>query len=193
MHAATFLIAGPMRAPNAEEATTPKISEAIRIHPIGTEGKTIVIYPSLVIGFVLCAALWFWLRNTPKGFELRATGLSEQAARFAGANTRVIRFWALSVSGAIAGLGGALHLLGQEGRYSEGFSPGFGFDSLGVALLAGSSPFGVIPAALLFAAIDQGAVRAQVACGLPKEISALTQGLIILCFAAVRYRQARLP
>jgi simple sugar transport system permease protein len=95
----------------------------------------------------------------------------------------------MAMSGAIAGVAGAVHAMGQEHRFNEGFSPGFGFDSLGVALLAGRNPIGVIPAALLFAFVDQGSVRAQVHDGLPKEVSAVIMGLIILLVAFGRWRR----
>lgn len=102
---------------------------------------------------------------------------------------RWVSLRAFLMSGAVAGIAGALHLLGQERRYSMGFSPGYGFDSLGVALLAGGHPLGVVPAAVLFAAIEQGAVRAQVATGLPKEISFVIQGMLLLLAAYIRWRR----
>ncbi len=188
-HLATFLIAGPMLGIKGGDPSTAQISDSIRLLPMGTEGKTLVIYHGLLIGIALCIGVAWWLFKTPKGFELRTCGANPVASLFAGVKVKTVTFGAMAASGAIAGLAGAIHLVGQEGRYSEGFSPGFGFDSLGVALLAGRSPIGVIPAALLFAAIDQGAVRAQVSEGLPKEVSAVIQGLVILIFALYRYRR----
>jgi simple sugar transport system permease protein len=185
---ATFLIAGPMRDRGGQEAATAMVSDALRLQPIGVP-PGVVLLPALLFGVVACAALGWWLYRTASGFELRSTGAGPRAALFAGVPVRRYVGRALCASGAIAGLGGALHLLGQEGKYTEGFSPGFGFDSLGVAMLAGKSPLGVLPAAALFASIDQGALRAQVATGLPKEVSAVLQGLIILLVAVVRYRR----
>ena len=188
-HMTTYLIAGPMLGQKGGDASTALIPDSVRLLPLGAEGKTLIIYHGLIFGILLCVAVGWWLFKTPKGFELRASGANPVASLFAGVKVKSAVLGAMLASGAIAGLAGAVHLLGQEGRYSEGFSPGFGFDSLGVALLAGRSPLGVIPAALLFAAIDQGAVRAQVADGLPKEVSAVIQGLVILVFALYRYRK----
>lgn len=188
-HVATFLIAGPMLGQKGGDPSTALIPDSLRLVPFGVEGKTIVVYHGLLVGIFLCVLVSWWLFRTPKGYELRATGANPVASLFAGVKVKNTVLGAMVASGAIAGLAGAIHLLGQEGRYSEGFSPGFGFDSLGVALLAGRNPLGVIPAALLFAAIDQGAVRAQVADGLPKEVSAVIQGLVILVFALYRYRR----
>ncbi len=190
VHFATFLIAGPLRKPGSAEPATDYVSDSLRMLPIGDSGRTITVYPSLVVGIVLCAAATWWLYRTPTGFELRASGANPIASLFAGISVRKFAFWSMAASGGIAGLAGGLHLLGQEGRFADGFSPGFGFDSLGVALLAGRSPLGIVPAAMLFAAIDQGALRAQVATGLPKEISSVMQGLVILVVAILRYRRS---
>lgn len=188
-HFTKYLISGPMQAKAGGEATTALLPPDIRIATLGTAGKSLVIYPALFLGIAFCTVGTWWLLKTAGGYELRATGANATAARFAGVKTKKVLLWAMCASGAIAGLAGAMHALGQEHRFNEGFSPGFGFDSLGVALLAGRTPLGVIPAAILFAAIDQGAVRAQVQDGLPKEISAVIQGLIILCVAIVRWRK----
>lgn len=188
-HFTKYLISGPLQEKAGGEATTATLPVAAQLATLGTPGKTLVIYPAIFVGIVLCAFGTWWLWKTSAGFELRATGANQTAARFAGVNVKSMVLRAMLFSGAIAGLAGAMHALGQEHRFNEGFSPGFGFDSLGVALLAGRTPMGVIPAAILFAAIDQGAVRAQVQDGLPKEVSAVIQGLLILCVAIIRWRK----
>jgi ABC-type uncharacterized transport system permease subunit len=188
-HLTKYLIAGPMQAVKGGEAATKLLPEGQWLHTVGRQGETLVIYPALFVGLALCSAGSWWLLRTSFGFELRATGANPVAARFAGVNVKRMLLWAMCLSGAIAGLAGALHALGQEHRFTEGFSPGFGFDSLGVALLAGKTPLGVIPAALLFAFIDQGAVRSQIHDGLPKEVSAVIQGLVILVVAVIRWRK----
>lgn len=189
-HFASYLIAGPLKKPGSSEAASDFVSHSMRLSAIGDPGRTVTLQPALIVGVLLCIVAAWWLARTPSGFELRASGANPIAALFAGISVRRFAFWGMAASGGIAGLAGGLHLLGQEGRFAEGFSPGFGFDSLGVALLAGRSPLGIIPAALLFATIDQGSLRTQVATGLPKEISAVIQGLIILIVAVIRYRRS---
>lgn len=189
MHLTKYLISGPMQAVKGGEAATNTLPPSIQIPVLGTPGKTLAIYPGLFGGIVLCVAAAWWLLRTSRGYELRATGANAVAAKFAGINVGKTLFFAMAASGAIAGLAGAVHAMGQEHRFTEGFSPGFGFDSLGVALLAGRTPIGVVPAALLFAFIDQGAVRSQIHDGLPKEISAVIQGLVILIVAIVAWRR----
>ncbi len=187
-HFTKYLISGPLQATKGGEAATANLPDSMHIPVVGTPGS-LVIYPALFIGAILCAFGSWWLLRTVSGYELRATGANAIAARFAGINVKRTVLWTMALSGAIAGLAGALHAMGQEHRFTEGFSPGFGFDSLGVALLAGRTPLGIIPAALLFAFIDQGAVRAQIHDGLPKEVSAVIQGFVILTVAVIRWRK----
>ena len=137
---------------------------------------------SIVI--VLSAAIlvdWFLFR-TRGGFELRAVGLQPDAAENAGIN--VGRTWirALTISGALAGLGGINFVLGYEHYYEEGFATGAGFLGIAVALVGRSNPFGVVLAALFFATLSQGglAINALV----PKQMVDALQGVVILAMAA---------
>jgi ABC-type uncharacterized transport system permease subunit len=136
------------------------------------------------IAIVLFAAIlvdWFLFR-TRSGFELRAVGLQPDAAENAGIN--VGRTWirALTISGALAGLGGINFVLGYEHYYEEGFATGAGFLGIAVALVGRSNPLGVVLAALFFATLSQGglAINALV----PKQMVDALQGVVILAMAA---------
>jgi simple sugar transport system permease protein len=93
-------------------------------------------------------------------------------------------------SGALAGLAGAALVLAFERRFYANFSPGYGFDALGVALLAGQSPWGLIPSAFLFAVLSAGTTSVQIL-GVPKGLSTVLLGLAIIVFAVFRYRGSR--
>ena len=108
----------------------------------------------------------------------------------AGIDPKKVIVRAMLASGAIAGLGGAIQVLAYEGRFYADFSPGYGFDGLGIALLAGSSAFGVIPAALLFGVLAKGGVSLGIA-HIPKGITTVVLGMIILIAAALRYRKVK--
>ena len=136
------------------------------------------------IALVLFAALvmsWYLFRARG-GFELRAVGLQPDAAESAGIN--VGRTWirALTISGALAGLGGINFVLGYEHYYEEGFATGAGFLGIAVALVGRSNPLGVVFAALFFATLSQGglAINALV----PKQMVDALQGVVILAMAA---------
>jgi general nucleoside transport system permease protein len=137
---------------------------------------------SIVI--VLFAALLVdvYLFRTRGGFELRAVGLQPDASENAGID--VGRTWirALTISGALAGLGGINFVLGYEHYYEEGFATGAGFLGIAVALVGRSNPFGVVLAALFFATLSQGglAINALV----PKQMVDALQGVVILAMAA---------
>jgi ABC-type uncharacterized transport system permease subunit len=136
------------------------------------------------IAVVLFAALLVdvYLFRTRGGFELRAVGLQPDASENAGID--VGRTWirALTISGALAGLGGINFVLGYEHYYEEGFATGAGFLGLAVALVGRSNPFGVVLAALFYATLSQGglAINALV----PKQMVDALQGVVILAMAA---------
>jgi general nucleoside transport system permease protein len=126
----------------------------------------------------------FILRRTTVGFQLRLTGASEEAARYAG--TRTVRVGALAIvaSGAIAGLVGSSLILGSEsGVMADGFSASYGFDGIVTALLARNSPVGCIPAALLIAALRQGGGLMEARVGVSSSLVLITQGLVVVLLA----------
>jgi len=124
---------------------------------------------------VVCAlALW----RTRWGYEVRATGLSETAARSAGIPVRRRLVEAMLVSGALAGMGAANFVQGYKYYFEAGFTADAGFKGIAVALLGRSHPAGIVPAALFFGALDRGGfvINALV----PKEFVDILQALVIL-------------
>lgn len=90
----------------------------------------------------------------------------------------------MMISGFLAGFGGAVETLGIVGRYQPGFNAGLGFDGITVALLGKTSPFGVIPAALLMGAMRAGASQMQFSAGVAKEITDVITAFILFFVAA---------
>jgi len=137
---------------------------------------------SIVIALFAAFSIGFYLFRARGGFELRAVGLQPDAAENAGID--VGRTWirALTISGALAGLGGINFVLGYEHYYEEGFATGAGFLGIAVALVGRSNPLGVVLAALFFATLSQGglAINALV----PKQMVDALQGVVILAMAA---------
>jgi general nucleoside transport system permease protein len=137
---------------------------------------------SIVIELFAALLVHVYLFRTRGGFELRAVGLQPEAAENAGID--VGRTWirALTISGALAGLGGINFVLGYEHYYEEGFATGAGFLGIAVALVGRSNPLGVVLAALFFATLSQGglAINALV----PKQMVDALQGVVILAMAA---------
>jgi len=135
----------------------------------------------MVIAILACVAAWWYLFRTRRGFELRAVGLQPEAAEYGGVRPGVVWTRAMTISCAIAGLGGLNFVLGYKHYYEEGFAGGAGFLGIAVALVGGTHPLGVALAALLFATISQGglAVNALV----PKHFVEVLQAVVIIAVA----------
>lgn len=133
---------------------------------------------------LLAAVFVFWfLWKTTLGFEIRTVGANPDAARYAGMNVAKNFVLAMGLSGALAGLAGANEVLGVTHFVGGGFSPGYGFDSIALALLGKSHPVGVVLAALLFGTLRAGASKMQIL-GIPIDIIQILQATIIMFIAA---------
>jgi len=185
----TGLVAGPLKDPDQQSPTTDLIDASTRLPWLYTDGP-LRINLALILGLLLVAGFAYWYRRTVAGFEVAAVGANATAAETAGVMVKRVTVRAMATSGAIAGFAGAIQVLAYENRFYAGFSPGYGFDGLGVAILAGASPLGIIPSALLFGIIGKGTGSLQLL-GVPKGLSAVLLGLLIIVFAAYRYRRQR--
>ncbi len=136
---------------------------------------------TIVIVGLAAAAVWWFLFRTRGGYELRAVGLQPDAAEYAGIRAGRVWFNALTMSGALAGLGGVNFVLGYKHYYEDGFTGGAGFLGVAVALIGRNNPVGVVLAALFFATLSQGglAINAMV----PKQIVEVLQGIVIIAVA----------
>lgn len=139
-------------------------------------------------GFVLAlvaAAFVSWLlfRST-LGFEFRAVGLNPSAARYAGMSISKALVLTMAICGGLAGLAGTTEILGVTKSLTPGFSPGYGFDGIAIALLGGSTPLGVVLSALLFGVLRAGATPMQAATGIPIDLVVVIQALVIMFVAA---------
>lgn len=140
----------------------------------------------LHLGFVL--ALLFalfvhlWLKRTTHGFETRAVGLGSDAARAAGIPNVRRTYVAMAIAGALAGLAGALLVLGSELKYPGRLAAPYGFDGIAISLIGNNHPLGVAASALLFGILRAGGTRMQLL-GVHKSFPELIQGLALLFVA----------
>ncbi|MBI4790711.1 MAG: ABC transporter permease [Chloroflexi bacterium] len=139
-------------------------------------------------GFIvalLVAALVFWfLWKTTLGFEIRTVGSNPRAAQYAGISVTRSFILAMALSGALAAMAGAGEVMGVNHNLAEGFSPGYGFDSIALALLGGGHPVGVVLAALLFGTLRNGATKMQSLAAIPIDIISIVQAFVIMFVAA---------
>jgi simple sugar transport system permease protein len=136
----------------------------------------------LSIGAVLLTA-WYLFKTT-WGFELRTVGANPKAAKYGGMNVSRTIIVTMFLSGCLAGLAGVSQGLGITHNIALGFQAGYGFDSIALALLGKSHPFGVLGASLLFGVLRAGSSRMQSMAGVPTEIVQIIQAMVIIFIAA---------
>ena len=126
-----------------------------------------------------CRLIWFLLYRTTRGFEIRTLGANLDAARYAGMRPRLLTVLVMGIAGGLAGLAGTGNLLGINHQVSASFGTTVGFDSITVALLGRSNPFGVALAALFFGGMRSGAGDMQVQAGLPTELVDVIEAVLL--------------
>src|SRR5512139_4049226 len=185
----SYLLNGPMKdtSPNNVSARTPLIAESARLTPIFSGFR---VHWGFIIALVVAFLVWWVLYKTTLGFEIRTVGLNPDAAKYAGINVKRLIIITMALSGMLAGMAGAFEVTGLNFRHELAFAIGYGFDSIAIALLGRSHPLGVVLAAILFAAMRNGATRMQFLTQMPVDLISMLQALILLFVAAdaiVRY------
>lgn len=158
---------------------TRPISAGGQVPGIPLHGSTAPVFGLVLLAVAAGVAYSLILSRTRFGFEIKATGLSESAAVASGVSVKRMIALAMLLSGAVAGLVGMPQLLGSSYSYSLDFPTGLGFTGIAIALLGRNSPVGMAFAALLWGVLDQTANVLDID-GVPKEIVAVMQGVIVL-------------
>jgi simple sugar transport system permease protein len=193
---ASFLLAGPLRDP------TRAFPESHRVPPSSSFPvlfSSTNMSSSFVLALLLAGVLYYMLRCTTLGFEIQTIGTSPRAARFVGMDLRRVVLTAFLLSGAIGGLAGTCEVLGNQYRFIEHFSHGWGYTGIMVALLGGLSPLGSIIAGVSFAVLSSGANQMQRALGIPSALALVIEGTAVLAYLVGCYlprptwRAARRP
>ena len=176
-----YLIRGPMKNPGGLGLIESSPISLDALWPtLGTSGLRwdVMLIPVAVL------ALTVVMHLTTVGFRLRLIGANESAAEHVGISTKRIAAGALLGSGALAGIAGSSLVLDSfTGSLTEGFSSGYGFIGIAVALLARNSPGGCIASALLFAAMQQGGSLVETRVGVPSSSVEVAQGVVIVLVA----------
>lgn len=150
-------------------------------------------HAGVLIAIVLGVAVWYVLFRTSFGFKIRATGLNQVASRVNGFPVRRLVLLSFVISGAIAGLGGSVELLGKAPyRLADGFGSGFGFDGVAIALIAQLNPIAAVVVAIVFGILSTGGTMMQSVIGVPTAIIDIIRGLIII-FAVAGMAMIKLP
>ncbi len=162
--------------------STPEGLEKFRSNPLLSEVflKTDFNY-GIFIAIIAAFVVWLILSKTTLGYSLRAVGYNKDAAEFAGINVKKNLILSMAISGAIAGLAGAVYITGMSPHriVTLAAHEGYGFNGLSVALIANTNPFGCILAGFLFAILKYGGGSVQSEIGAPSEIINIMIGTII--------------
>lgn len=184
-----WLVVGPLRAHASGDHS---ISGTAQIQPTAQLPRVFAELSrlNLGLGLALIAAFGTWLFFTRwrRGYEWRAVGLNREAARSAGIDTHRTVFEAMLLSGALAGLAGAVLVLGTEFKYPPTLAAPYGFDGISIALIGQSHPLGVMLSALFFGALRAGGTRLQLF-GVHQSYPELIGGLALLLVAAQSFWQ----
>ncbi|AEG93226.1 ABC transporter permease [Ramlibacter tataouinensis] len=163
------LLDGPMKDPTAMGWP-----QSVALQPELELGRLVEgarVHTGLLAAAALGVALWALLKFTTFGFDIRALGANARAAAFAGVPvTRTVMGVAL-LSGALAGLAGAVEVAGRTGYVTLDMSPGYGYSGIVIAMLAGLHPLGVLAAAVFVAGVLVGADSMSRAIGVPNYIA----------------------
>jgi simple sugar transport system permease protein len=151
------------------------------------------VHTGLLAGVALAALFWAFFKYTLPGFEIRATGANARAAGFAGVPvTRTVVMVAL-LSGALAGLAGAVEVAGRTGYLTLDMSPGYGYTGIVIAMLAALHPLAVVAAAVFVAGVLVGADSMSRAMGVPTYIAdVIVAASLISVLVATMLTQYRL-
>ncbi len=173
-----------LKNPDSQNPETRPIGAGYLIHQFAIFGGAPVSM-ALPLAIIAAALVWILLWRTVLGYEMRAVGQSELAARAAGINSGKIRIIAMAMAGGLAGLVGVGEVLGNAGKFRLGFSPEYGFIGIAVALLGRNQPVGVVASALLVGALHKGAADLDLETEhVTRELSLVLQALIILSVSA---------
>ncbi len=168
--------------PGRIDPLAPPVKETPRLPLLFGENYRVNV--GLIVALLVAALVYFILNRTTLGFRFRAVAANATAARTAGISVGATTIAAMILAGALAGVGGAVHVLGNQYELTTDIAGSFGFDAITVALLGRGSPIGVVLASILFAALRVGGVTMQANVQVPVEIVLVIQALVVLCIAA---------
>lgn len=180
--ALSWFLRGPLQESMGVFPRSDPLDGVLRL-PVLVEGTR--ISAGLVIALAVTGAVWLLVSRMRLGYALTVIGLNPGAARYGGIKLGHVRFAALTLSGALAGLAGIVEVAGRHGRLEEGFAAGVGITGIAVALLARLNPAFVPIAAVGFAALHVGSAAVARVTAVPFPLVYVVEATVIFMFLAV--------
>ena len=180
LHAVAWAVRGPLQEAARTYPQSDALADHARLALIPGLGR---VHYGLLLALLLAPLVWALLFRSAAGLRLRAVGSNAAAARFAGISTERETRRVMWLAGALAGLAGAIEIVGGTGRLFQNLSPGYGFTAIAVALLARLHPLAVVASALFFAALASGGGAMQRVAGVPSGAVQMIEAFVILISA----------
>ena len=181
IHLVSFAAGGPMMEEGAPYPYSTEIPFDLMLPLILPPTDA---HAGVLVGVVLALVLYVAMRHTSFGFAMNTVGFNSRAAEYAGINVKRQMVLAMTIGGALAGLGGAFEVLGVKYRLFHNFSNGYGFDGIVAAFMAAANPIIVPFTALFLAGLKAGAQLMQRATGVESTVVDAIQGLVVMFVAA---------
>lgn len=177
----TFVIKSLIYDPVSMTTASLPILESAKLPNLISSPSRINI--GIIILLVIASLIYIYFYKTVYGYELTACGLNRGTAKYSGINTKRYLLIALVAGGALGGLAGGIEVQGTYYRLYDGFSPGYGFDGIPIALLSNGNPISMFIGSILFAALRVGSNTMQIEHGIPSEIVSVIQGTLVTLIA----------
>jgi ABC-type uncharacterized transport system permease subunit len=189
-----LIIGGPLQAPGGFSASSP-VGAGARLPTLLPHDNTLILFglpasvyrvhTGIFIALVAAGVFAYLLWRTTLGYEIRAVGQSQRAARYGGVSVRRTIIVTMLIAGAFSGLAGAIQIAGVDhGLTDKYFSDTTGFDAIAVALLGLGSAVGIVLASILFGALHAGGAVMQSDSGISSSLVGVLQALILFSIAA---------
>ncbi|MGE5599426.1 MAG: ABC transporter permease [Bacteroidota bacterium] len=180
-----YLVIGPLMAPGFLPVTR-TIAETAKLPRLLTWiNPSLRVNLGLILSLLAACSIYWLLWKTTIGYEIRAVGLNQNAAKYGGISVSRNIVLAMVLAGALSGMAGAVHVTGIQYKFVDIFTfTNYGFDGIAVALMGNNHPAGVILGSLLFGTLSTGASRMQLTAEVPKQIIVILQAVIIFFIAA---------
>jgi simple sugar transport system permease protein len=173
-----YLLTGPWAVPGATSPATARFPSRDLL-PIIWPGT--LLNAGVIIAVASIIAAWILLSRSTLGLRLKARGGSVRASHVMGLSVSGLTVGAMMISGALAGLAGAVDTLGYEGRLLQGFSPNWGFEAIAIALIGRLKPAGIALTAVFFGAMDAGSAGLLTSGdGVSQYIAQIIEGIAVV-------------
>jgi ABC-type uncharacterized transport system permease subunit len=186
-----YWVTGPFRDPDLTFAASPRVAQGFVLDSFGDAGYPTAFLVALVVAVVVGCAVHF----TRVGWRLHLGGVNPALAERQGVPVGRLQLAALAAGGGLAGIGGGAEALGSQFRIGQEFSPGWGFDAVAIAILARGNMLAVVPYALFFGFLRNGADALQSDLGVPGAIVTMLVGAPVIVVATIvgyrAYRRTR--